>query len=203
MRMATAAVSLPLGGTIVGFRRFSVSEYHALAQAGVLTEDDRLELIEGYLVLKMTHNPPHDGSISLCEEVIRRHLPSGWLLRIQCVITLSCSEPEPDLVISRGNARTYLRHHPGPTEVGLVIEVSDSSLPIDRTDKCRIYARAGIACYWIVNMIDRQVEVYTSPSGPADAPAYAHRQDYLPGDSVPLVLDGTRVALIPVADCLP
>jgi Uma2 family endonuclease len=122
---------------------------------------------------------------------------------VQCAITLGDSEPEPDGAVVRGDARTYLTRYPGPGDVGLVIEVADSTLAADRIDKGRIYARAGIVCYWIVNLVDRQIEVYTSPSGPTAAPAFAQQADYHVGDAVPLVLDGTTVVSIPVQDLLP
>jgi Uma2 family endonuclease len=85
----------------------------------------------------------------------------------------------------------------------VVIEVSNTSLDTDREDKSRIYARAGLPVYWIVNVVDRQVEVYEQPSGPTADPGYATRTDYKPGDSVPLVLDGNTVGTIPAADLLP
>lgn len=201
--MATQTVNLPIQGTMAGFRRFTVAEYHKLIDLGILTEDDNLELLEGYLVHKMTRKPPHDGTLDLIRETLRPLLPAGWMLRIQAAITLSDSEPEPDGAIVRGNARSYLARHPGPADVGLVAEVADSTLSADRIDKCRIYARAGIACYWIVNLNDRQIEVYTAPSGPTPSPGYGQRVDYRVGDQVPLVLDGATAAAIPVQDLLP
>src|SRR5205823_2588074 len=107
-----------------------------------------------------------------------RCLPPDWSLRIQSAITLSDSEPEPDLAVVRGDERRYAAHHPRPADVGLLIEVADSTLLGDRADKGRIYARAGIAIYWIVNLIDRQVEVYSAPSGSGDSSAYGQRTDY-------------------------
>jgi Uma2 family endonuclease len=201
--MTPHTTNLPLLGTMAGFRRFSVPEYHKLIEIGILTEDDNLELLEGYLVLKMARNPPHDGTIDLVRETLGRLLPVGWMLRMQEAITLSDSEPEPDGAVVRGNARTYLSRHPGPPDLGLVIEVSDSTLLGDRADKGRIYARGGVACYWIVNLNDRQIEVYTGPSGPVASPAFAQRVDYRAGGAVPLVLDGARLGAIPVQDLLP
>jgi hypothetical protein len=113
------------------------------------------------------------------------------------------SEPEPDLVVTPGPATRYASRHPEPHEIALVVEVSDSSLAFDRGEKALAYAREGIVCYWIVYLAQRQVEVYTDPSGPALQPAFAQRRDYLPGDAVPLVISGRQVALIPVADLLP
>jgi hypothetical protein len=196
-------IHLPLQGTIAGFRRFSVAEYHKLIEIGILTEDDNLELLEGYLVHKMSRNPPHDATLQLIQDMLPRLLPAGWCLRMQSAITLSGSEPEPDGAIVRGAARTYSHRHPGPADVGLVIEVAYATLAGDRVDKGPIYARAGIVCYWIINLVDRQVEVYTLPSGPSATPAYAQRQDFLAGDDVVLTLDGVAVANIPVRDLLP
>jgi Uma2 family endonuclease len=190
-------------GLQAGFRRFTVAEYHEIIRAGILTEDDNLELIEGYLVHKMSRNPPHDGSLYATQAALLRLIATGWVCRIQCAITLSDSEPEPDLAIVRGDVRTYFTRHPGPADFGIVIEVADATLTSDRLDKARMYAKASIPEFWIVNLIDRQVEVYTAPSGPGATPAYAKRQDYPNGASVPLVLDGKQLGQLPVADLLP
>lgn len=200
---ATPTIPLPILGTRAGFYRFSVPEYHKLIEIGVLTEDDNLELLEGYLVNKMARNPPHDSSIQLAQDALGPKLPNGWRLRIQSAITLSDSEPEPDLALVRGDARTYMARHPGPGDIGLLIEVSDSTLDGDRIDKARIYARARIPVYWIINLVDRQVEVFTGPSGPTASPAYGQQSVYAPGGLVPLELDGNPIAQIPVADLLP
>lgn len=201
--MTPTTIYLPLQGKMAGFRRFSVAEYHKLIEIGILTEDDNLELLDGYLVHKMSRNPPHDAALQLIQETLPRLLPAGWCLRMQSAITLSRSEPEPDAAIVRGNARTYATHHPTPADIGLVIEVADSTLDADRLDKGRIYAEAGIACYWIVNLVDRQIEIYTLPSGATAAPAFAHRQDYPMGTDVTFLLDGMVVANIPVREFLP
>jgi hypothetical protein len=201
--MSQLAPPLPLLGTLAGFRRFSVPEYHKLINIGLLNEDDDLELLEGYLVNKMAHNPPHDAAIQLAQEMIAPVLPPEWRLRVQSAITLVDSEPEPDLALVRGNARTYAAAHPRAADIGLLIEASDTTLAGDRFDKGRIYARAGIVCYWIINLPDRQVETYSQPSGPGAAPAYADRAIYQVGDTVPLVLDGVTIATLAVRDLLP
>ncbi len=200
--MTAQIIHLPLQAIMAGLRRFSVAEYHKLIEIGILTEDDNLELLEGYLVHKMSRNPPHDAALQLIQELLPRLLPADWCLRMQSAITLSSSEPEPDGAVVRGNARSY-SSHPGPADIGLVIEVADATLSGDRIDKGRIYARAGIACYWIVNLVDRQVEVYTAPSGLSASPAYAQRQDLHPGDDIPLTLNGVVAASIPVRELLP
>jgi Uma2 family endonuclease len=118
-------------------------------------------------------------------------------------VTGETSEPEPDVAVVRGNRRDYLERHPEPRETGILVEVPDSTLRHDRGFKKRIYARDRTPVYWIVNLVDRQVEVYTDPTGPADVPDYRQRQDYKPGEDVPVVIDGQEVGRIPVAELLP
>jgi Uma2 family endonuclease len=201
---ATAlAYRLPLQGLQAGFRRFSVVEYHRLIASGVLTADDNVELLDGYLVHKISRTPPHDSALQLLLAAFPPRLPGGWTLRVQSAVTLSASEPEPDGAVVRGGPRTYAGRHPGPADCGLIIEVADSTLAADRADKGALYGEAGIPQYWLINLVDRQVEVYTLPSGPGLTPGYASRQDYRPGSAVSLILAGAQVAMIPVADLLP
>ena len=188
---------------MAGFRRFSVAEYHRLIALGILTEDDNLELLDGYLVHKMTRNPPHDAAIQKGNKRFLRILPAGWDLRVQSAITLTDSEPEPDFVVVRGDENTYLTRHPTTADIGLVVEISDSTLQGDRDDKGRIYAKEGIACYWIVNLNDQQIEVYTSPSGPTPDPKYGQRVDYQMGGSLTLPLAGASAVQMAVKDLLP
>lgn len=194
---------LPLQAQTAGLYRFSVAKYHKLIEIGILTEDDDLELLDGYLVHKMSRNPPHDAAIQKIVKRLFRALPPDWDLRIQCAVTLSRSEPEPDLAVVRGDETRYLTNHPGSADCGLVIEVADSTLDGDRIDKGRIYAEAGITCYWIVNLVDRQIEVYTQPSGATATSAFGQRQDYRMGNNVPLLLDAASVGSIPVGELLP
>src|SRR5258708_33652249 len=125
--MTQQAANLPILGTLAGFRRFSVAEYHRLTEIGMLTEDDNLELLEGYLVLKMARNPPHDGTLHQVLDVIGPLLPQGWKIRAQSAVTLSDSEPEPALAIVRKDANGYRTRHPTAVNIGLVIEVSDTT----------------------------------------------------------------------------
>jgi Uma2 family endonuclease len=184
-------------------RRFSVDEYHRMIDIGVLTEEDPVELLEGWIVQKMARNPPHDGTIQLAGESLRALLPRGWLVRVQSGVTTTDSEPEPDLAVVPGPAGRFLDHHPGPAEIALIIEVADASLQRDREDKGRLYARAGIRCYWIINLVDRQVEVYTEPTRSKPQPRYRQRRDYHVGDAVPLVVGKQAVGEIEVHDLLP
>ena len=190
-------------GQDAAIARFSVARYQRMIETGILTVDDKVELLENYVVLKMPRNQPHDGTINLLKAVLPARLPPGWLLRVQQTLVLSESQPEPDLALVRGTPRSFLARHPGAADAGLVIEVADSSLLRDRTDKARIYARDGIPGYWIVNLVDRRVEVYAQPSGAAPLAAYGALQTYRPGEAVPLTLDGNTLGNVPVDELLP
>jgi Uma2 family endonuclease len=199
----TPYIGLPLRGRVSGFRRFSVAEYHRLIDIGMLTENDDLELLDGHLVKKMSKGPTHDGTLSKVEKRILKIIPLGWDTRNQSVLTLTGSEPEPDLLVARVDTHDYMTRHPTVADVGLVIEVSNSTLETDREDKGTLYAANGIATYWIINVIDRQIEAYTDPVNSTPLPTYRTRTDYLPGQTIPLVLDGQTIAELPVADMLP
>lgn len=183
--------------------RFSVARYQKMIEKGILTGEDRVELLEGYIVLRLPRTPQHDCVVSL---VMRRLLAiplDCWLVRILSSIALHDSQPEPDFTVARGDERAFLERHPGSVDVGMLIEVADSSLLRDQRDKTRIYARANIPIYWIINLVDSRVEVFSQPSGPTAVPAYGTFQTYQPGDDIPLILDGVTVATVPVSDLLP
>jgi Uma2 family endonuclease len=143
-------------------RRFSVAEYDQMGRAGILTEDDSVELLEGVIVEKMTKYPPHDATIDILAELLWRLLPMGWFPRVQNVFVTSDSEPEPDLVITRGRPQNYLQRHPVAGDVALIVEVAESSIHRDRR-KRKIYARAGIAQYWIFDLNSGHIEMYAEP----------------------------------------
>jgi Uma2 family endonuclease len=185
-------------------RRFTVDEYHRMIHLGILKEDDPVELLEGWIVAKMPRNPPHDVAVALTQAALSAALPQAWICRGQSAVTTIDSEPEPDIAVVRGPIRRYVTNHPGPADLGLVVEVADSTLARDRTLKARLYARAIIPIYWIVNIPDRQIEVYSDPIGAAAAEShYRQRQDFDVTGAVPLVLDGRAIATIPVRDLLP
>ena len=183
-------------------RRFSVDEYHRMTKAGLLSEEDRVELLEGWIVPKMVHNPPHDATIGLIDEAIRPLLPAGWFLRIQSAMATGDSEPKPDLAVVAGTPRDFLSRHPGPGETTLVIEVDDSSLAKDRA-KSRLYARAGIESYWIINLAAAVVEVSTDPRRSGETAAYRRHVVYGLDAVVPLVAGGREIGQIAVSDLLP
>lgn len=173
-----------------------------MAETGVLTEEDRVELLEGWITPKTTRTPRHDAIVHYLYEMLTARMPAGWEIRNQGAVTTSDSEPEPDLAIVRGEPLDYLKHHPLPDDMAMVVEVAETSLRRDRI-KCRLYARAGVAVYWIVNLVDAQIEVFTDPSGPAESPSYANQKAYSHGDALPLIVAGQEVATLNVDDLLP
>ena len=181
-----------------GFFKLSVNDYHDMIANNILTTDDRVEFLEGYLVQKIPQKSPHASTVIRIDYLFKRMLLAQWIVRAQVPITLTESEPEPDLAVVTGNIRTYDQRHPNASEVRLVIEVADSSLAMDREFKGPIYARAGIPEYWIVNLPDAKVEVYTEP-GPG---GYQKQLDFVSGQSIPLDLDKNSIS-ISVAELLP
>ena len=201
--MSVASASVPPQIPPYPIWRFSVADYHRLIDIGVLDENDRVELLEGWLVPKRSHGPLHDNTVELANERIRKSLPNGWRLRVQSAITTGDSEPEPDLVLVRGEIRTAPQRHPLPTEIGLLIEVADTTLQHDRLRKTEIYGRAGILKYWIINLQDRQIECYSQPTGPIPNANYGQCDILKPGDQLPLELDSVVVATLDPSELLP
>jgi Uma2 family endonuclease len=193
-------VALPVQPALL--RRFTVDEYHRMIQSGVFTEDDDVELLEGWVVNKMAHEPPHDITLGLLNQAIQKRLPAGWHIRIQMPITTGDSEPEPDLVIAAGEIRRYMEGAPRPADLAVVVEVSDTTLANDRNLNRKLYARAGIACYWIVNVEERQIEVFKGPSGRVAMPDYHEKQSIAEGEQAVIVL-GAQSLELPVSEILP
>lgn len=182
--------------------RFTVDEYHRLIESGVISENDRVELIHGWIVTKMGINPPHNSAVNTLMKGLFALLGPGAVVRVQQPITTKDSEPEPDVVLATGADADYKKRNPEPTECLLVAEVAESSLREDQTTKLALYAKAKVAVYWIVNLVDRRVEVYTQPRGGKN-PTYKQRTDYGPDDAVPVVVGGKTVGTIAVKDLLP
>jgi len=177
--------------------RMTVDEYERIVEG---LDDPRVELVDGYLVKRTDMNPTH----VLVTERLRRRLDGmvtkGWYVREEKPVRVpDFDEPQPDIAIVRGDPETYEDHHPGPADIALLIEVSESSLDRDRGRKRAEYARSGIPVYWIVNLVDRQVEVYSNP-GPD---GYASRVDHRPGQEVPVVLADVEIGRIDVSGLLP
>jgi Uma2 family endonuclease len=184
------------------FYRLSVDQYEAMVESGIFTGRDKLQLINGMLVAKVTQGDDHIVADDLCRDALNRIVPPGWFVRSAKPVRLPPSnEPEPDEAVIRGETRDYKRGKrgkPGPEDVGLIVEVSDSS-PADDRAMVRIYGPSGIAVYWIVNLVERQIEVYSTPQDDG----YGKHDDYRSGQHVPVVLDGMIVGRIAVDDILP
>ncbi len=183
--------------------RFSVAQYHQMIRLGILTDDDPVELLEGWIIHKMPKNPLHRAATKLVRNALEEIVPKGWYVDAQEPITLLDSEPESDVVVVRGNTRDYLDRHPGSQDLALVVEVADSTLERDRTSKKRLYARAGIPVYWIINLPEQKLEVYTEPIDLAAVPTYQQRQDYSLSDEVSVAVEGQEVGRLTVQDLLP
>lgn len=183
--------------------RLSVDQYHRMIETGILTENDDAEFLEGCLVSKMPKNPRHRLATQLLREIIARMLVAGWFVDAQEPITTTDSEPEPDLVVVRGNRRDYSDRHPGPGDIAVIVEVSDSTLAHDRSIKKRLYARAGIPVYWIVNLIENRIEVYSQPTLSDEEPDYAQRDDFSAGDEMVFAVEGQTLGTFVVSEILP
>jgi Uma2 family endonuclease len=180
----------------------TIEQYEAMVASGVFSKKDRLHLINGYLVAKMTQNPPHWVADELCGAEPARIIPAErYLIPAAKPIRLPDrdSEPEPDRCVVRGTIRDYEDHHPGPDDIVLLVEVADSSLADDRELATQVYGPAGIPVYWIVNLIHRQAEVYADP-GPG---GYRSTAVFTEGQAVPVVVDGRPLGQVAVADLLP
>jgi Uma2 family endonuclease len=183
--------------------RLSLEQYHKMIRAGILTENDPVEFLEGWLIHKMPKNSPHSISTKLARQSLERALPAGWYVETQEPITLQDSEPEPDVVVIRGSIRDYIDRHPSAQEVAFVVEVASSTLERDRRMKRRIYARAGIPVYWLVNLVENCVEVYTAPSGESVEADYQQFQVCRLTDRVPVMIEGQEITQLSVRDLLP
>jgi Uma2 family endonuclease len=144
-------------------RNFSRVEYDKMIDAGVIREDEHVELVGGAVVEMSPEGPRHSATIDQCADVLRRAFGDAFTVRVQHPLVIDPDgEPEPDLVVVAGSAFDYFEEH--PRSASLVVEVAGSSLGYDRREKTRLYARAAIPEYWIVNLVDRVVEVHRSPS---------------------------------------
>ena len=134
-----------------------------MIDAGILGEDEHVELVAGRIVEMSPEGPLHAGTIDLCADALRRLFGVGYTIRVQHPLVVDPDgEPEPDLAVVKGGPRDHLGTH--PREAALVVEVAESSLSYDRQEKARLYARAGFPEYWIVNLPDRSLEVHRDPA---------------------------------------
>ena len=206
MATVTQEVAPPVGPeTSAGNELFRISldTYKQMGEAGLIRTADRVVLLDGLLVRKMTKGPRHSFGTLAVQDLLKDHLHGRFHLRPELPIDLplgpdGSSAPEPDVTVARGLKGDYATRNPGPGDVLLVVEVADSSPRLDRQG-LRRYAHAGIPTVWIVNLRAGVVEVYTDPSGPTADPGYATKATRGAGTTLDLALDDRRVEGLPVA----
>jgi Uma2 family endonuclease len=184
-----------------GVRRITVDEYERIIRMGAIGEPERVELVDGYLVVKMAKSAEHGYATRKLVDGLGPVIGPGWTWRSEQPVRIPAyDEPEPEIAIVRGSTEDYAHRIPGPDDVGMLVEVSLTSLDDDRGVKLTACARDRIPVYWIVNLVERQVEVYTRP---VKAGRYRSRKDYAPGELVPVTIDGQQLGQIAVNDILP
>lgn len=179
-------------------RRFTVAEYYCMGEAGILPPDERTELIEGEVFVMPPIGPGHAEGGSRAERTFYRYVGDQAIIRSQYPIRLpNDSEPQPDIVLARLRPEGYRAAHPGPEDILLVVEISDTTLASDREKKLPLYARAGILEAWLMNLPDDRIEVYRDP-----APEGYRSITLVPRDGTvtPLAFSGV---IIPCAELLP
>ena len=183
---------------------YTVEEYERMIDDGKIGEEDQVELIEGRIVAKMPKKPPHRVATTKTFEALGRVVPAAWhVSKEDAIVVGPRSKPEPNVAVVRAAFKYDASRDPTAADCCLVVEVAERSLRKDRGEKLRDYARGGIPVYWIVNVKDKQIELYTEP---VPAGRYKSRVDYRPGDVVPVVIDGSRragIGQIAVVDLLP
>jgi Uma2 family endonuclease len=144
---------------------WTVPDYHRMSEMGILAADERTELINGQIVLMAAKGTPHVTAFHLLADALRDQLGNTALVRTQDPIQLDdWSEPEPDLAIARGTVLDYCDRHPRPSDIELVVEVADSTLKQDCEIKDKLYAQAGIADYWVLDLKNRQLHIFRNPT---------------------------------------
>ena len=189
--------------------RFSSAEYERMIDAGIIKDGEPLELLDGRLVPKMSKKPPHRIATRLARLALETRIPKGWYVEPQEPILLSemhvgaGNVPEPDVAVIRGDTQDYTANHPTADAIALVVEVSDSTLRDDRGLKKQIYAHARIPEYWIVNLIDEQLEVHQSPVGSALKADYEVTRTLKLTESVSVRVGNKVIGPIPVRSLFP
>ncbi len=146
-------------------RRFTVDEYHRMAEAGIFSEDESVELLEGEIVEMTPISARHAACVNKLTRLFGRELGERVVVSVQNPVALTeTSEPQPDLALLRPRPDFYAAGHPGPEDVFLMVEVADSSAKSDRAVKVPLYARAGVEEVWLVDLQKKTIEGYRKPS---------------------------------------
>jgi Uma2 family endonuclease len=186
--------------SVVRTRRWSRLEYDRLIDEGVFQPGERLELLAGQLVVREPQGTPHATGIRLVTRALRGAFQADtWIVDMQLPVALDEeSEPEPDVTVTAGDPRDFLPSH--PAQPVLVVEVAESSLAFDRAEKGSLYARARVQEYWIINLVDRVLEVYREPALDASATCgWAYRVALTLGSGqhvTPLAAPTARIAVV-------
>jgi Uma2 family endonuclease len=147
-------------------RLFDVDDYHRMAKAGILSEDDRVELIDGEIVAMTPIGPRHNAAVNRATRTLVTIVGDQAIVQVQGSVRLDrFREPQPDIVLLRPQLDFYASRLPGPSDILLIIEIAESSLDYDREVKARIYAQAGVPEYWLVDLDDRSLSCYREPQG--------------------------------------
>lgn len=145
-------------------RLWTVDEYHRMIEQDILTSDDKVELLEGQIIHMSPQRPPHAATTQCAANYLTRLLVKQTYIRVQLPLTLPPnSEPEPDIAVVRIDAREYFDRHPAADDIFLLVEVAQTTLQSDRVNKARIYARANIPEYWVLDVEQRQLYVFRQP----------------------------------------
>ena len=191
------------GGSGLVPYRLTVRQFEKMIDAGVFRDDDHVELLGGLLVDKMVKKDPHNFAIDMLGAILNDELPDQWIARQEKSVVLGRFwRPEPDIAIARGPRERYRSKGPRRADLGLLVEVADSTYAKDRGAKWRKYAASGVAVYWIVNLPLRQVEVYSAPAGRGKSAGYREIKIYHPDEEVPLILEGRELGRIKVSELL-
>jgi Uma2 family endonuclease len=183
--------------------RLTVRQFEKMINAGILRAEDRVELLGGLLIEKMTVNDPHDFGVTELAERLRGLLKPAWVIREEKSVVLGRYwRPQPDISVARGSAARYRAAAPRARDLGLLVEVSDSTYAKDHGPKWEKYASCRVLTYWIVNIPERRIEVYSSPSGRGKAAQYRDRKDHGPDEEVPVIIDGREWGRIKVSDII-
>jgi Uma2 family endonuclease len=192
----------PVAGDPPPFR-LSVDQYDAMTEAGILTEESKVEFVGGVLYLKTPKKGPHSIASRETFKAIDRVLTAGFFATREDPVRIpDHDEPEPDISVVRGQSRDYSTQ-PDASHVALVVEVSDATLAFDRGPKLLAYAFGAISVYWVLNLVAEQLEVYSDPSGPLDPVGYRRCQVLKPSDDVAVVIDGRELGRVRVSELLP
>lgn len=147
-------------------RLFSAAEYHRMAEAGILSEDDRVELIEGEVVQMSPIGSRHAACVDRLSTLFHQHVGRAAIVRVQGPVRLGeYSEPQPDLALLRPRNDFYAQGHPTPADILLLVEVAETSQGYDRDVKLPLYARAGVPEVWLVDLVENAIYVYCQPQG--------------------------------------